>query len=244
MSALSLGRFLDGTVYKDFDDRWDDKELRTVALNHITNSSRVLDVGAGIGRVPEMNFKGISAHVTGIDPDERVLTNPFLDSALVGLVETAELPEGHFDVVVCDNVFEHVKDPDRFLASINRCMKENGVLIAKTPNRNHYVSLIARLTPLWFHKFYNKRRGRQAEDTFGTYYQLNTERDVKRHCESSGLAIEKIFFKEGRPEYLRVLFIFYAVGFLYERIVNSMNIFAPYRCIMIAVLRKTHSVHD
>lgn len=244
MSAISLGRLLDRTVYKEFGDRWDDKALRLVALDYISHSSHVLGAGAGVGRVPEMNFKGIAAHVTGIDPDQRVVTNPFLDTALVGFVESAELPEENFDVVICDNVLEHVKYPDRFLRGINRCMKNNAVLVAKTPNRNHYVSAIARLTPLWFHKLYNKVRGRQTEDTFGTYYHINTEQDVARYCEDSGFAVEKLYFKEGRPEYLRVLFIFYLLGFLYERIVNSLNIFAPYRCIMVVVLRKTHSLRD
>jgi len=35
-----------------------------------------LDLGAGAGIVSQMNFKGIASRVCGIDPDERVLSNP------------------------------------------------------------------------------------------------------------------------------------------------------------------------
>jgi hypothetical protein len=43
---------------------------------------------------------------------------------------------------------------------------------------------------------------------------------------------------EGRPEYLRLTALTYAVGLLYERIVNALPFLARYRILLIAVLRK------
>src|SRR5207244_12001098 len=76
--------WLDRRLYPDYRDRWDDELFRTRILRHLTPDMRVLDLGAGAGRVTQMNFRGLAATVVGIDPDEAVKTNPFLDEAHVG----------------------------------------------------------------------------------------------------------------------------------------------------------------
>ena len=48
-----------------------------------------------------------------------------------------------------------------------------------TPNRCHYVPLLAALTPTRFHRWLNKRRGREEDDTFPTYYRLNTPQALR-----------------------------------------------------------------
>jgi predicted nicotinamide N-methyase len=47
----------------------------------------VLDIGAGAGIVSQMNFKGLARRIHGIDPDPRVLENPYLNQASIGNAE-------------------------------------------------------------------------------------------------------------------------------------------------------------
>ena len=55
----------------------------------------------------------------------------------------------------------------------SNALKPGGCFFGKTPNRNHYMPLAARLTPLSFHKWFNKKRGR-PEITYVSYL-LSTE---------------------------------------------------------------------
>ena len=41
----------------------------------------------------------------------------------------------YFDIIVCNNIWEHVPDPLRLLSSIGRILKPNGQLVISTPSR-------------------------------------------------------------------------------------------------------------
>jgi SAM-dependent methyltransferase len=48
-------------------------------------------------------------------------------------IEQLEFPDGHFDLILCNHVLEHVGQPERALAEFRRCLTPKGVLIAQTP---------------------------------------------------------------------------------------------------------------
>ncbi len=75
-------------------------------------------------------------------------------------------------------------------------------------------------------------------DTFPTRYRANTPSQVRRLAKETGFEVEEILLTEGRPEYLRLIFPLYLLGFLYERIVNSSRLFSGFRILLIAELRK------
>ena len=199
----------------------------------------VLDLGAGAGIVKEMHFKGLCARVCGVDLDPRVMENPHLDDARVS--DAGEIPyeDGTFDVVFADNVMEHLADPEGVLTEIRRVLKPGGHLLFKTPNKYHYMPLIARWTPHWFHEFYNKLRGREAEDTFPTLYRLNSEGTTKRMAAKTGFQVIRTELIESRPEYLRLTALTYFCGFLYERLVNWVPPLRMFRIVLLAQLRKS-----
>src|SRR5690349_4390793 len=91
--------FLDKKFYLKFSDRWDDKLLRDEILKYLNPEFVELDVGAGRGRLAEMNFKGLAKKVVGVDPDPRVKENPMLDEGHEGLGD--QMPffaDGTFDL--------------------------------------------------------------------------------------------------------------------------------------------------
>jgi SAM-dependent methyltransferase len=172
-----------------------------------------------------MHFKGLVAELVGTDIDPAVLDNPQLDRA----VHTPDgrltaLQDDYFDVVISKDVLEHVADPQTFFSEVARVLKPGGSFLAKTPGGAHYVTVAARFTPLWFHRMYNRARGRETLDTFPTRYRANSRRDLRRLAQQSGLEIVEIAFQEGRPEYLRFNAATYVVGMLYERLVNQLRL--------------------
>lgn len=229
---------LDQRWYPDCADNWDDELFRNRIAIHINRETRVLDLGAGAGLVTQMNFRGLAAHVAGIDLDERVMANPFLDEAHLGTAENLPFQSASFDVVFSDNVLEHLPDPVAAFREVARVLRPGGRFLAKTPNKWHYMPLIARLTPHGFHRFYNRLRGRAGEDTFRTLYRANSRRDVARLASQSGLRVERLELIERRPEYLRLHPATYVLGRAYEALVNSTEALAAFRILLVAELSK------
>lgn len=235
---MALVELMDSRFYPTFDRNWDDLLFRKRILSVISTCSDVLDLGAGAGIVNSMNFKGKAKKVCGIDLDPRVESNPFLDEGIV--VDAGEIPypDHSFDVVFADNVMEHLEDPLRVFNEISRVLKPGGRLLFKTPNRNHYMPLVARLSPLSFHQWLNRKRGRLEEDTFPTMYRCNSKRQLLNIASQSGLEVESIDLVEGRPEYMRISGFTYIFGLFYERLVNSSAHFADFRILIVATLVK------
>ncbi len=230
--------FLDNKLYPGQARNWDDSLFRERILRHLTSTSVILDLGAGAGIVQQMNFKGLAAKVCGVDLDPRVTDNPMLDEGRVSDAGGIPFADDVFDLVFSDNVFEHLADPLVVLGEVRRVLKPGGVLLFKTPNKTHYMPMIARLTPHRFHRFVNRLRGRADVDTFPTLYRSNTHRDVRDLAAQSGFRIKSIERIEGRPEYMRISWPTYLLGAAYERVVNASSVLAKFRILLIVELQK------
>ncbi|MGD2112255.1 MAG: bifunctional 2-polyprenyl-6-hydroxyphenol methylase/3-demethylubiquinol 3-O-methyltransferase UbiG [Gammaproteobacteria bacterium] len=111
----------------------------------------VLDVGCGGGLLSEgMAARG--AEVTGIDMGEAPLSVARLHQHESGLAidyvqATAEyMADRHaaeFDVVTCLEMLEHVPDPAATIAACARLVKEDGLVVLSTINRNPKSYLFA-----------------------------------------------------------------------------------------------------
>ena len=198
----------------------------------------MLDIGAGAGILPQMNFKGEVARICGVDLDPRVVDNPMLDEGRVADAGGIPYDDAVFDMAFADNVFEHLEQPLDVFREVARVLKPGGKLLFKTPNRRHYVPTFARLTPHSVHERVTRLRGRVAEDTFPTVYRANTRGDVTRLAADSGFDVARLELIEGRPEYLRIAWPAYIGGLVYERLVNSTDLLAPFRVILVGLLVK------
>jgi len=230
---------MDKWLYPDLENNWDDTMLRDRILKILKPEDVMLDLGAGAGIIRQMNFRGLAGRVCGIDLDPRILTqNRYLDEALQGSAEVIPYPSDTFDFVIANNVMEHITDPHGVYREVFRVLKPGGRFLFKTPNKWHYMPLIARLTPLWFHQYINRIRGRSTEDTFPTKYLANSPGQIRDLAQGSGLHVESIDLIEGRPEYTRLTAFTYVFGFLYERIVNWVPGLSVFRIVIIGRLRK------
>ncbi len=199
---------------------------------------RVLEVGAGHGAVTGLDWRGQNRRIIGIDLDPRVGSHPFLDEAVRADVFSLPFPEETFDVAVSVFLMEHLADPAKALQEIHRILKPGGVYLAKTPNKDHYVGWAARLTPTAFHKWYNARRGRCAEDTFATFYRYNRCEDIERISRAAGFEVSSLEGFEGVPEYLLLSIFLFVPGWLYERWTNRKPERKRWRASLEVILRK------
>lgn len=232
---------LDNVLYPRCGNDWDNDLFRDEILQFAQSDSRVLDLGAGAGVVSQMCLRGQVDLVCGVDPDRVVLSNSNLDVATIGRAERIPYQDGYFDMVIANNVLEHLDQPDRAFREVARVLKPGGHFLAKTPNRWHYVPLIAASTPHWFHERFNQWRGRTVDHTFRTWYRANTPRVVARHAARAAMTVRRVVLVEGRPEYLRLTVPTYVAGWLYERLVNLVPGLARFRVVMICVLEKPHA---
>jgi ubiquinone/menaquinone biosynthesis C-methylase UbiE len=228
---------LDRILYPNHVRNWDDHLFRERILSYVSGKT-VLDLGAGAGIVDAMNFKGVAKKVCGVDLDHRVEANPMLDEGRVADASRIPYSDQLFDVVFADNVVEHLSDPLSVFREVNRVLKPGGVFLFKTPNKTHYMPLIARYTPHIFHQFVNRLRGRADIDTFPTLYRANTINDVRRMGDLAGFEVLSVTRIEGRPEYLRITWPTYLLGAAYERVVNASDTLAMFRILLIAELRR------
>ena len=232
--------WLDKRLYPSYQHRWDDALFRNRILARLSDKcdQDVLDLGAGAGIVDEMNFLGEARKICGIDPDPRVTTNPYLDEGKKGLGESIPYPDASFYIVFADNVLEHLPNPEDVFAEVARVLKPGGRFLAKTPNKHHYVPLIARLTPHLFHQWIVRWRGRAGDDVFPTRYLANCRSEIRRLAQNAALEVVDINLIEGRPEYLRFSALTYLLGFAYERLVNMVPGMAGLRVLLVVELRK------
>jgi SAM-dependent methyltransferase len=229
---------MDRTLYPGVEDHWDDQAFRRRILRWLGPERHVLDLGAGSGIVTQMDFKGLACRVCGVDPDPRVVQNPYLDEGKVGLGEKIPYADETFDVVFADNVLEHMAEPALVFSEVYRVLRTGGAFLMKTPNRAHYVPTIARLTPHRFHEWVNRLRGRHEADTFPTRYRANTPRVIHRLSADAGFREVSVELMESRPEYTRINPATYVVGWLYERAVNNLSPLRRFRVLLIAEVIK------
>jgi SAM-dependent methyltransferase len=236
MSAFT--RWLDRHAYPQHGNNWDNELFADEVLAALPAGGRVLDLGAGAGIVEEFNFRGRAAWVCGVDLDPRVTRNPFLDEGRVGAAEQIPYDDAAFELVFSNNVLEHLPDPIAAFREVRRVLAPGGRFLVKTPNRRHYVPLLARLTSHRVHEVVNRWRGRRVEDTFPTLYRVNTPGELKRTAQAAGLRLDTVRLIEGRPEYLRLFAPAYLAGIAYERVVNATDFLAGLRVVMIGAMTK------
>lgn len=108
-------------------------------LNFITNNPEtVLEVGCREGLFTEILKKIYNITDSwGIEPDETVneKAKKNIDNVICDyFTKKTKLPENYFDLIVFNDVLEHMYDPWDIVARAKALLKENGIVIASIPN--------------------------------------------------------------------------------------------------------------
>jgi len=149
--------------------------------------SRVLEVGCNVGNFRQ--FASKSCEYWGVEPFEEAanVAKTKMDKVLVGFYDKVadEIPNNYFDLIIANDVIEHIEQPWNFLKSIKEKMTEKASLVLSIPNVRYYENL----DKLLFHKDW------KYED-YGildiTHLRFFTEKSIVRLLTENKFEIEKI----------------------------------------------------
>ena len=198
-------------------------------VNSLIDSSFViLDVGCGRGAYGEdavmqrrklRILRGKAAKLIGIDVDENAQHNPFLDEFRLMKADSWPIDTDSIDLIVCDDVLEHVENPNTFFMEIRRVLKHGGFVCIRTPNRWSYIALAATLIPNKYHWRVTSivQDRRKVEDVFPTVYKCNSIRKLEDMMKKNGFRDCVVYGYEAEPSYLSFSMLAYFAGVLYQR---------------------------
>ena len=108
----------------------------------IGRNKRVLEFGCSFGYVSEaLQKRGCAVTGLEVDPIAAERAAEFCERVVVGDLDTmdlrAELGDARFDVALCGDVLEHLRDPVAVLRQIRELLAPEGYVITSIPNVAH-----------------------------------------------------------------------------------------------------------
>lgn len=148
--------------------------------------ARVLEVGCGGGGFYDHLRQ--PCEVWGVEPNPGAARAAALklDRVLVGRYDglTDQLPDHYFDLIVCNDVIEHMDDHDAFLESIKKKMRPGGCIVGSIPNVRHLTALFKLLiTKDWKYS--------ESGILDRTHLRFFTEKSLRRTLSEHEYVIEK-----------------------------------------------------
>ncbi|MGH3077390.1 MAG: class I SAM-dependent methyltransferase [Gaiellaceae bacterium] len=121
-------------------------------LRLVGEGKLVLDIGCSSGYLALLLVER-GCTVVGIEQDEAAAeeARSVCAEVIVGDAETVELPfePGSFDVLLCGDLVEHLRDPERLLARIRPLLRAGGRLVLTTPNVANWANRLGLLVGRW-----------------------------------------------------------------------------------------------
>ena len=118
----------------------------------VGEGKRVLDIGCSSGYLARP-LVARGSTVVGIerDPVAAEEARAICAEVLVGDAETIDLPfePGSFDVVLCGDLVEHLRDPGTTLARLRPLLRHGGRLALSTPNVANWAMRLSLLAGRW-----------------------------------------------------------------------------------------------
>lgn len=148
--------------------------------------SKILEIGCGEGNFAT-NFTDIE--YWGVEPatQHAKVAEQKGFKILNGLYENVEdkIPNAYFDLIVCNDVIEHMIDPIGFLKNVKKKLKPTGKLIASIPN--------IRYAPI-LHKLIFEADFEYAQSGIMDYTHLHffTHKSFRKIAESTGWNVDLI----------------------------------------------------
>jgi 2-polyprenyl-3-methyl-5-hydroxy-6-metoxy-1,4-benzoquinol methylase len=149
--------------------------------------SKILEIGCGEGDFAA-NIKS-HCEYWGVEPDQSasLIASGKLGRVLTGTFQEVDhqLPDDYFDLVICNDVIEHMDDYDAFFQSIKVKMKNNSYIVGSIPN----VRYVSHVIELLIAKDWNYKEEGVLDKSHLRFF---TEKSLRRVILHNGFIIEKL----------------------------------------------------
>lgn len=135
----------------------------------------ILDIGCGTGHGSELLARSFK-RVYGIDISQEAIDyakkNWQRENITFSVGSGTQIPfrKNTFDITVAFEVFEHIKDWNKFLSELKRVTKRNGTIYISTPNKDIYSPGTRK--PINPHHFFEMTE-KQFKKALGSYFQID-----------------------------------------------------------------------
>jgi SAM-dependent methyltransferase len=172
---------------------------------------RILE--AGCGRRWALSLEDVDYELTGLDINAESLRLRMekmhdLDEAIVGDLRTVELPPGHYDIVYCSFLLEHVEGAEQVLDRLFTALKPGGLLLLGVPDRDGVYGWLARHTPhrshIWYKRHIRKSKhaGSPGHGPFPVVYDdIISWRALQEYCSKHGYTIIEALSSNGHMDF-------------------------------------------
>jgi 2-polyprenyl-3-methyl-5-hydroxy-6-metoxy-1,4-benzoquinol methylase len=174
-----------GSVGEEYGLKQDDSS-HAVILKWLERRSpgKILDLGCSGGLLSE-RVRGFGHHIVGVDvveiPGVRDRVDEFLLANLDQGLPEAAVAGAPYDVVLCADILEHVRDPESVMREFRSLLAPGGVLIASVPNFGHFYARLRTVLGL----FDYDQRGVLDNG----HVRFFTRRSLARHFRGAGFTI-------------------------------------------------------
>lgn len=159
-------------------------------IKRVKPNSTILDVGCAEGWLGNYLIKHKNCKLYGIEilkgAAKKALEKGYKKVVVGNIDEIKILPfsKNLFDIVICADVLEHLKNPDRFLKIIRPYLKRRGYLLISIPNIANIYSRLRLLLGRWEYE--------EAGLFDKTHLRFFTIKTAKEMLLNSGFKVEEI----------------------------------------------------
>ncbi len=149
------------------------KKLISVILSY-KKKPEVLEIGSGDGFfLDECSIAGIS--VTGSEASKKTMKELKKKYKIklveISLPKPVPIKKKKFDIIIFNDVFEHISNLDKAIFEIKKCLKVNGLVIINIPTSEGIIFKISEiLDKFGFSKLYNRLWQKESSSPHISYF--------------------------------------------------------------------------
>ncbi|OHD54264.1 MAG: hypothetical protein A2Y33_16465 [Spirochaetes bacterium GWF1_51_8] len=170
-------------------DNYEEPILHKKVMNLIRKRKieykKVLDIGAGNGKLLEMLEQSSDKHAVDIsETGVKIMKGKGINAICHNIsLEKLPYPDNRFDLVICTEVLEHIVNPEVVMSEAFRVLKPGGIFISSVPNIYQLATFI--LVFLDIPPINSARYGSQ-------HYRDYTKKILKRAWKEHGFIVKKM----------------------------------------------------